>query len=97
MTKNNQLERQPLEYYLSLKHPISIYPEEEGYTVMIPDLRGCITQGETLEECINIILKKQENFGLKRYMLAPKKIFLLHQKELRSLCELFVNYIKSAI
>ncbi len=37
---------QPLDYYLSLKYPISIYPEEEGgYTALIPDLKGCMTQG----------------------------------------------------
>jgi antitoxin HicB len=38
MTPNEKIERQPLEYYLSLKYPILIYPEDEGYTVMIPDL-----------------------------------------------------------
>jgi antitoxin HicB len=42
-----------LEYFLSLKYPISIYPEDEGgYTAMIPDLSGCMTQGETLEEVV---------------------------------------------
>ncbi len=42
-----------LDYFLSLKYPISIYPEEEGgYTAMIPDLPGCMTQGETLEEVV---------------------------------------------
>ncbi|WP_286826080.1 type II toxin-antitoxin system HicB family antitoxin [Microcystis sp. LSC13-02] len=45
------MEQQILEYFLSLKYPISIYPEEEdGYTALIPHLPGCITQGETLEE-----------------------------------------------
>lgn len=40
----NQLQRQSLAYYLSLKYPISIYPEEEGgYTAIISDLPGCIT------------------------------------------------------
>ncbi|MGK7963038.1 type II toxin-antitoxin system HicB family antitoxin [Crocosphaera sp.] len=45
-----------LDYFLSLKYAISIYPEDEGgYTALIPDLPGCITQGETLEEVfINI-------------------------------------------
>lgn len=32
-----------LEYYLSLKYSMSIYPEEEGGdTIMIPDLDGCM-------------------------------------------------------
>ena len=43
MTQNKKVERQPLKYHLSLKYPISIYPEEVGYTAIIPDLPGCIT------------------------------------------------------
>lgn len=27
-------------------------PEEGGYTVSVPSLPGCVTQGETLEEAI---------------------------------------------
>jgi len=27
--------------------------EEEGYTVTIPALPGCITQGDTVEQCID--------------------------------------------
>ncbi|ACK68247.1 protein of unknown function UPF0150 [Rippkaea orientalis PCC 8801] len=47
--KNNRT----LDYFLSLKYPISIYPEDEGgYTALITDLPGCITQGETLEEVV---------------------------------------------
>jgi len=47
------MEQPILEYFLSLKYPISIYPEEEdGYTALIPDLPGCMGQGETLEEVI---------------------------------------------
>jgi antitoxin HicB len=47
------MERSLLEYFLFLKYPIAIHPEEEGgYTALIPDLPGCISQGETLEEVI---------------------------------------------
>ncbi|TRU35319.1 MAG: type II toxin-antitoxin system HicB family antitoxin [Microcystis aeruginosa Ma_MB_F_20061100_S20] len=58
------MEQQILEYFLSLKYPISIYSEEEGgYTALIPDLPGCMSRGETLEEVIiNIeeaVVKKQ--------------------------------------
>ena len=52
MTQNKKTERQSLEYYLALKYPISIYPEESGYTVIIPDLPGCMSQGETREEAL---------------------------------------------
>lgn len=57
----HQTQSQSLEYYLSLKYPMSVYPEEEGgYTVIIPDLLGCITQGETLEEAMNNINEARE-------------------------------------
>lgn len=53
MKETENPKKQPLEYYLSLKYPMSVYPEDEGgYTVMIPDLPGCIIQGENLEEAI---------------------------------------------
>lgn len=33
------------------KYPIILIPEEEGgYSVIVPDLPGCATQGETAEE-----------------------------------------------
>ena len=35
--------------YTILLHPD---PEEGGYTVTVPALPGCVTQGETLEEAI---------------------------------------------
>ena len=57
------MEQQILEYFLSLKYPISIYPEEEGgYTALIPDLPRCITQGKTLEEGI-INIEEASEFG----------------------------------
>lgn len=74
MTQNKQTERQPLEYYLSLKYPISIYPEEEGYTVMIRDLPGCMTQGETLAECVVNIEEARELWIETVYTSAKKDI-----------------------
>ncbi|MGL6343521.1 MAG: type II toxin-antitoxin system HicB family antitoxin [Waterburya sp.] len=76
MTQNEQTKRQPLEYYLSLKYPISIYPEEEGYTVIIPDLPGCMTQGETLEECVVNIEEARELWIETVYASAKKNISL---------------------
>jgi predicted RNase H-like HicB family nuclease len=47
------MKNQSLEYFLNLQYPISIYLEDAGgYTAMIPDLLGCMTQGETLEEVV---------------------------------------------
>jgi antitoxin HicB len=39
--------------YLNLSYPITLYPESEGgYTVIIADLPGCMSQGDTLEEAV---------------------------------------------
>jgi len=34
---------------------IVLEPQEEGYTVYVPSLQGCISQGETREEAIENI------------------------------------------
>ncbi len=45
------VERKPLEYYLSLKYPVTIHVAPEGgYVAEIEDLPGCLAQGETLDE-----------------------------------------------
>jgi predicted RNase H-like HicB family nuclease len=46
-----------LQDYLTLNYPITFYPESEGgYTVIIQDLPGCISEGDTLEEAMENIL-----------------------------------------
>ncbi|MSQ09478.1 MAG: type II toxin-antitoxin system HicB family antitoxin [Dehalococcoidia bacterium] len=43
--------RPPLKYYLSLQYPLNVLADPEGgYVAVFPDLPGCMTQGETLEE-----------------------------------------------
>ncbi|MFQ5923540.1 MAG: type II toxin-antitoxin system HicB family antitoxin [Anaerolineales bacterium] len=41
----------PIEYYMDLPYKVDIYPEEDGtgYTATIPDLPGCITSAETID------------------------------------------------
>ena len=40
---------------MKLVYPAFFYEEDEGgYSVEFPDLKGCITQGETLEEAIEM-------------------------------------------
>lgn len=59
--QGKEVQCKPLEYYLSLKYPISLYPEEDGgYTVMIPDLPGCLAQGDTPEEALENINESRE-------------------------------------
>jgi antitoxin HicB len=44
-------EVKPLEYYLELNYPVTLYRAEEGgFAAEIEDLPGCLTQGETIEE-----------------------------------------------
>lgn len=45
-----------LQYYLGLPYRVVLYPAEEGgYIVEIPELPGCLSQGETLEEALKMI------------------------------------------
>lgn len=45
-----------LDEYLQLGYPITFYPEVDGgYTVVIPDLPGCISEGDTLAEAMQNI------------------------------------------
>ena len=48
--------RKPLEFYLNLKYPVTLIPAEEGgYAVEIEDLPGCYSQGETIEEAMQMM------------------------------------------
>lgn len=48
-----QTKPETLQDYLNLSYPITLYPEPDGsYTVMLADLPGCISQGDTLEEAV---------------------------------------------
>lgn len=48
--------KKDLEYYLALPYKVVLYPAEEGgYAIEIPELPGCISQGQTLEEAYEMI------------------------------------------
>lgn len=48
-----QTKPETLQDYLRLSYPITLYAELDGsYTVMLADLTGCISQGDTLEEAV---------------------------------------------
>ena len=50
MTKKN------LKYYLELPYRIVLYPSSEGgFGVEIPELPGCLSQGETVDEAYDMI------------------------------------------
>lgn len=42
-------------------YPVIFHPEEVGYSVVVPDLEGCCSQGDTLNEATAMI---QEAMGL---------------------------------
>ena len=44
-----------LDYYMSLDYEIEIMEDEEGYALRCPELPGCITCAETLEEGLIMI------------------------------------------
>ena len=38
----------------NFSYPAVFHPEEHGYSVSVPDLAGCFTQGDTLEEAVEM-------------------------------------------
>ena len=52
----NKITRKPLQYYFDIKYPVTLEAcPEGGYFVQIEDLPGCYSQGETVEEAIEMI------------------------------------------
>lgn len=48
--------KKDFDYYMTLPYKIVLLPSPEGgYGVEIPDLPGCISQGETLAEAMSMI------------------------------------------
>lgn len=61
MNQKIEVKNKSLEYYLSLRYVISFYPDPEGgYTVLIKDLPGCMSVGETLSESMENIEEARE-------------------------------------
>lgn len=81
-TIDNFSKAHQVEYFLSIEYPILIHPEAEGgYTALISDLPGCITQGETLEEVIANIEEARELWIETVYFRGKKEIPLPSQKK----------------
>jgi len=49
------MKKHTLEYYLSLNYKVELYPDDGAFVAEIPDLPGCITQGDTIEEAVALI------------------------------------------
>ncbi len=53
MTKT---ERRPLGDYLAAHYTVVLTPSEDGgYVAKVAELEGCVTQGETLEEALDML------------------------------------------
>ncbi len=70
-----------IDYYMNLPYKMEIVPdiEEGGFVAMFPDLPGCITVGDTIDEVItNIIDAKKAWIGAEleegRIIPEPKDI-----------------------
>jgi antitoxin HicB len=51
----------PIEYYLALPYPIELIPDVDGYWFAhIPILKGCMTQGETRIEALEMLDEAKE-------------------------------------
>jgi antitoxin HicB len=51
-----EMRNKDLEYYINLPYRIVLHPSPEGgYAVEIPELPGCLSQGETLQEALEMI------------------------------------------
>ena len=51
MNIDKKMVREPLEYYIKLKYPVTITADESGgFVAEIEILPGCFTQGDTIEE-----------------------------------------------
>lgn len=44
-----------------LYYPVVFHPEDFGYSVSVPDLDGCFSQGDTLDEAVEMV---QDAIGL---------------------------------
>ena len=53
--------KKDLPYYLSLPYPLLFTPSEEGgFIVSVPLLKGCLSQGDDLQEAFAMIQEAKE-------------------------------------
>ena len=44
-----------VEYYMALRYPILLTPEEEGWSARIAELQGCVGAGDTIQEALEML------------------------------------------
>ena len=50
-------------------YPVIFQPEDEGFSAFVPDMPGCMTQGDTMEETLDML---QDAMGLMLEDVAEK-------------------------
>lgn len=61
MNNEQKTQDKPLSFYLNRHYPTTFYPDDDGgFTIIIPDLPGCMTQGDTAEEAFEMIAEAKE-------------------------------------
>ena len=54
-----------IDYYMALPYKLEIVPDAEGgYVARYPELPGCITVGDTLEDTVNHVLDAKREWLL---------------------------------
>lgn len=64
-----------LDYYMNLNYKMEIYKDDEGYALSFPDLPGCITCAETLDELMKEAIDAKETwlvFALENKIQIPE-------------------------
>lgn len=54
--------KKTIDYYMKLKYRMEIFQDEEGYALSFPELPGCITCAETLDELIKEAIDAKETW-----------------------------------
>lgn len=56
--------KKELDYYMNLPYKVEISPEEDGagFNASIPDLKGCVAFGETVEEAYQTITEVKQTW-----------------------------------
>ena len=65
----------PLEYYQSLEYPFDVIADPDGgYVIVHPDLSGCLTQVETLDEIPYMVKDARDGWLECEYDVDPNNI-----------------------
>ena len=60
ISHQKESESRDLAYYLNLKYPIEVVKDEDAYVASVPDLPGCVSYGDTLQEAADGVNEVKE-------------------------------------